>query len=372
MQQSSSVLRTALLAAGLTWLGVEAARRIREDDLRGEVALITGGSRGLGFLIARALGRSGCRLAICARDRLELEAAQADLASDGLEVYPVVCDVANQAAVEQMVEQVTRHYGRIDILVNNASIIQVGAVENMSVADFRRAMEINFWGTFYATHAVLPQLLARRHGRIVNITSIGGEISVPHLLPYSAAKFAATGFSQGLSAELRAKGIQVTTIAPSTMRTGSHLQAEFTGQQAKEYTWFGLSATLPGISVGAEKAAQQVVKAIKQRATMHYIGWPAKLGARLHGLFPGVVTDLLALVIANVMPVPTPYRVEPQRGMEVERQLDPNQRRQLAWLTTLGRQAARQYNQYTGENLEANARMASEQPARHISRHQEW
>lgn len=357
MKRSSSVLRTALLAAGLTWLGAEAVRRSRADDLQGEVALITGGSRGLGFLLARELGRNGCRLAICARDRRELEAARADLAGYGFEVFPVICDVANQGDVEQMVEQVTRHYGRIDILVNNAGIIQVGAVENMTVEDFRRAMDIIFWGTFYPTHAVLPQQLARGRGRIVNITSIGGAISVPHLLPYSAAKFAATGFSQGLSAELRAKGIQVTTVAPSTMRTGSHLQAEFTGQQAKEYAWFGLSATLPGISISAESAAQQIVRAIKQRATMLYVGWSAKLGARVHGLFPGLVTDLLALVIANAMPAPTPYRVEPQRGMAVERQLDPKQRRQLDRLTTLGRQAARQYNQYTGENLEATSRI---------------
>jgi NAD(P)-dependent dehydrogenase (short-subunit alcohol dehydrogenase family) len=332
-------------------LGVEATRRLREDDLRGEVALITGGSRGLGFLLARELGHNGCRVAICARDRRELEAARADLAAQGIDVFPVVCDVANQGDVEQMITQVTRHYGRIDLLVNNAGIILVGPVENMTTADFHRVMDINFWGTFYPTFAVLPQMLGRRRGRIVNITSIGGEISVPHLLPYSAAKFAATGFSQGLSAELRNKGIQVTTVAPSTLRTGSHLQAEFTGQQAKEFTWFSLSATLPGVAVSAESAAQQIVRAIKQRATMLQIGLPAKIGARVHGLFPGLVTDLLALVIANVMPAPVPERVEPLRGMTVKAQLPPAQRARLEQVTALGQQAARQYNQYTGENL---------------------
>ena len=202
-------------------------------------------------------------------------------------------------------------------------------------------------------------MLARRHGRIVNITSIGGAISVPHLLPYSAAKFAATGFSQGLSAELRHKGVYVTTIAPSTMRTGSHLQAEFTGQQAKEYTWFGLSATLPGISVSAESAAQQAVRAMKQRAVIHYVGLPAKIGARLHGLFPGLVTELLALVNTVVLPAPAPYRAEPLRGMAVEGQLPPNQRRQLDGLTILGRQAAHEYNQYGGENLDARANLSN-------------
>lgn len=357
MMGSRSGLKTALLAAGLTWLGVEAARRLSEDDIRGEVALVTGGSRGLGFLIARELGRNGCQVAICARDRRELEAARADLAGYGVAVLPVVCDVANQADVEQMIAHVTRHYGRIDILVNNAGIIQVGAAENLAVEDFRRAMDTIFWGTFYPTNVVLPQMLARRHGRIVNITSIGGAISVPHLLPYSAAKFAATGFSQGLSAEMRHKGVYVTTIAPSTMRTGSHLQAEFTGQQAKEYTWFGLSATLPGISVSAESAAQQAVRAMKQRAVIHYVGLPAKIGARLHGLFPGLVNDVLALVNTVVLPAPAPYRAEPLRGMEVEGQMPRNQRRQMEGLTTLGRQAAHEYNQYGGENLDARANL---------------
>lgn len=353
MKQSNSIVRTALVAAGLTWLGMEAARRLQEDDLRGEVALITGGSRGLGFLLARELGSTGCRVAICARDRRELEAARADLAGQGIDVFPVVCDVANQGDVEQMITAVTRHFGRIDLLVNNAGIILVGPVENMTSADFHRVMDINFWGTFYPTFAVLPQMLARRRGRIVNITSIGGEISVPHLLPYSAAKFAAVGFSQGLSAELRSKGIQVTTVAPSTLRTGSHLQAEFTGQQAKEYAWFSLSATLPGVAVSAESAARQIVRAIKQRATILNIGLPAKVGARIHGLFPGLVTDLLALVIANLMPSPTLERVEPLRGMEVKQQLPPAQRVRLEGATALGQQAARQYNQYSGENLDA-------------------
>lgn len=362
MKQASSLWTKALLAAGLTWLGATAVRHLREENLQGEVALVTGGSRGLGFLLARELGRHGCRVAICARDRRELEAARADLTAQGIAVFPVVCDVANQGDVEQMIAQVTRHYGRIDILVNNAGIIQVGAVENMRVEDFQRVMDINFWGTFHPTYAVLPQMLRRSRGRIVNITSIGGAISVPHLLPYSTAKFAATGFSQGLSAEVRSKGIQVTTVAPSTMRTGSHLQAEFTGQQAKEYVWFALSATLPGVAVSAESAATQIVRAIKQRATMLYIGLPAKIGARVHGLFPGFVTDLLALVIATGLPAPTAQRAEPQRGMEVERQLTPPQRQQMARFTALGQQAAREYNQYTGENLEANGRIWTEAP----------
>ncbi|MEZ4728224.1 MAG: SDR family NAD(P)-dependent oxidoreductase [Caldilineaceae bacterium] len=352
---SRSVLSKALLAAGVTWLGIEAVQRLREDDLRGEVALVTGGSRGLGFLLAQELGRNGCRVAICARDWQELEAAWADLTSEGIEVYPIVCDVADQAAVEEMVTRVTRHYGRIDILVNNAGIIQVGSVQNMTVADFQRAMDIIFWGTLYPTRAVLPQMLARRCGRIVNITSIGGKVSVPHLLPYSAAKFAATGFSEGLTAELRSQGIYVTTVAPSTLRTGSHLQAQFAGQHDKEYAWFGLSATLPLVSTDAEQAAREIVQATKRRAAFHYVGWPAQLAARVHGLFPGFMTELFALVIAYAMPAPTARPTAIRRGMEVEQHLPRTQRRVLETLMTLGQQAAQHYHQYAGEPFDDHA-----------------
>ncbi len=356
MKQSKAVIGAALAAAGMGWLGVAALRRARQDDIQGEVAVVTGGSRGLGFLIARELGRNGCQVAICARNEQALATARAILQREGIDLFTVRCDVTDQTAVEQMMAEVTHHYGRVDMVVNNAGIIQVGPAENMTDEDFRRAMDTIFWGTYYATQAVLPQMLARGSGRITNITSIGGVISVPHLLPYSTAKFAATGFSQGLSAELRAKGIYVTTITPSTMRTGSHLQALFSGQQTKEYTWFGLSATLPIVSTSAEQAAREVVDAIKRRAVMHPIGWPAPWVARLNGLFPGLVAEILALV-AYFMPDPSAisYVAASTRGMEIAEKIEPTQRRWLDLLMVLGQQAARRYHQYSGENRTANA-----------------
>ena len=352
MKQSTVAVGVALAAAAVGWVGTVAMRRARQDNLRGEVAVVTGGSRGLGFLIARELGRNGCRVAICARNEQELATAQARLAEEAIEVLPVRCDVTEQTEVERLIATVTDHFGQVDILVNNAGIIQVGPTENMTDANFHNAMNTIFWGTYYATQAVLPQMLERGSGRIVNITSIGGAVSVPHLLPYSAAKFAATGFSQGLSAELRAKGIYVTTIAPSTMRTGSHLQAQFSGQKAREYTWFSLSATLPLISTSAEHAAREVVAATKTRAAVHYIGWPAQIAARLHGLAPDWITKLLALV-AYWMPSPStlPSAMTATRGMDVEKQMEPTTLSRLHLLMTLGQQAARWYNQYGGAPL---------------------
>ena len=133
-------------------------------------------------------------------------------------------------------------------------------------------MGVMFWGTLYPVLAVLPQMRARRRGRIVNVTSVGGKVAVPHLLPYAAAKFAATGLSQGLRAELARDGITVTTVAPGLMRTGSFLNAYFKGQAVREFAPFAVLSTLPFFSIDARRAARQVVGAAKRSAS-----WPSRL-----------------------------------------------------------------------------------------------
>ena len=179
------------------------------------MALVTGGSRGLGLLIARELATEGCRVAICARDAEELRRAEEDLRAHGAAgPLVLVCDVTDQAQVERLVAEVQARLGPIDVLVNDAGIISVGPAETMHVQDYADAMAVMYWGVVYPTLAVLPRMLARRRGRIVNITSIGGKVAVPHLLPYCTANFSAVGFSEGLRAELRGKGVTVTTIAP--------------------------------------------------------------------------------------------------------------------------------------------------------------
>ncbi|HET7036771.1 MAG TPA: SDR family NAD(P)-dependent oxidoreductase, partial [Thermomicrobiaceae bacterium] len=172
----------ALVGAGA--LGYRLLSALRQADIRGEVTLVTGSSRGFGYLLAREFGRQGCRVVICARDATELERARAALAGEGIETLAIPCDVSDQAQVEAMIEQATAHFGRVDILVNNAGIIQVGPVETLTTQDFENSMGVMYWGTVYPTLAVLPQMRRRRAGRIVNITSIGARLSVPHLLPY--------------------------------------------------------------------------------------------------------------------------------------------------------------------------------------------
>lgn len=288
-----------LAAAGVAAaaLGARAAWRARTAwDLRGRTVLVTGGSRGLGLLLAREFGRHGARVAICARDESTLARARADLAAREIESLALACDVGDRDAVALLVDAVEERFGPVDVLVNNAGEIQMGPVETMTVADFEREMATHFWGPLHTTLAVLPSMRRRRAGRIVNIASIGGKVPVPHLLPYSASKFALVGLSEGLHAELAAHGITVTTICPGLMRTGSPRHARFKGKHRAEYAWFTLADSLPGPSMSAERAARRIVEACRHGEAEVVLGLPARILASVHGVLPGTTTRALAAV----------------------------------------------------------------------------
>ncbi|HZR99970.1 MAG TPA: SDR family oxidoreductase [Chloroflexota bacterium] len=334
----------AAAAVGVGLAGREAVRRRLEADLRGQVALVTGGSRGLGYLLAREFGRQGCRLAICARDAAELEQARADLSGQGFDVLAVPCDVGDRAQVEQLVAATTAHYGQIDLLVNNAGIIQAGPFESQTEGDFREALDVMYWGVLYPTLAVLPQMRARRAGRLVNVTSIGGKVAVPHLLPYDCAKFAAVALSEGLRAELARDGITVTTIVPGLMRTGSILNAVFKGPHRAEFAAFSVLGSLPLVSMDAERAARQIVAATRRGDAERVLGLPATLLARFHGLFPGATADILGLV-NRALPRADGAGGERARGMALHAEVrSPLFDRLIGWNLA----AARRYHEYPG------------------------
>lgn len=321
-------------------------RHSLSTDLSGQVALITGASRGLGLLLAHEFAGAGCRLVICARDAQELKWAQAELHKAGADVLAIPCDVADQSQVNHLVREAMLHYGQVDILVNNAGIIDVGPLENSTLADFERALDVMYWGTLYTIWAVLPQMRARRQGRIVNITSIGGKVSIPHLLPYTSAKFAAVGLSEGLHAELAQEGIQVTTIVPGLMRTGSHLNALFKGKQQEEFTWFSLGASLPFISMAAERAARQIVEATRRGEATRILSLPALLLAYLHGLAPGMTNELLGFINQWLLPNADPANHSARFGLVVQESLSPIHAQLQKMLTTLGREAAERLHQF--------------------------
>lgn len=328
-----------VLLAGAAVSAAVLARR-PAAGLRGRVVLITGGSRGLGLLLAREFGREGCRVAICARDAVELDRARSDLEARGVEVLATPCDVARRAEVERWVAGVEQAFGAIDVLVNNAGVIQVGPVGAMTLEDFEHAMDVNFWGAVHVTFASLPRM--RRGARIVNVTSIGGKVAIPHLLPYGCAKFALVGFSEGLRAELAGEGIRVTTIVPGLMRTGSPVNALFKGQQEKEFTWFSLGDAAPLTAMAGQRAARRIVLAARRGEAEVTLTWQAKLLRLTHGLFPGATAELLGW-INRILPGAV-GSTEAARGMELATPLSPSP------LTAPMNRAARENNEYGGHH----------------------
>jgi NAD(P)-dependent dehydrogenase (short-subunit alcohol dehydrogenase family) len=327
---------TGLVAAYLL------THRPRPYDLEGRTVLITGGSRGLGLVLARAVAQAGARVAICGRDPATLDRAREDLERRGARVLAVACDVTARGDVEALVHEVRDRMGPIDVLVNNAGIISVGPVQTMSVEDFRHAMAVNFWGPLYTTLAVLPEMRRRREGRITNIVSIGGKTGVPHLLPYSASKFALLGLSEGLRAELAKDGISVITICPGLMRTGSPRHAIFKGRHRAEYAWFSISDALPFLSMDANRAARQIVESIRRGDAERVLSVPANIAAMARALAPGVTAELLAGV--NRL-LPSSEADSGQKGRKGEAStsaLSPSV------LTVLGDRAARRNNQVPG------------------------
>lgn len=335
-------LGTASLAAAV----ITSARRSRANRMRGKVVLITGSSRGLGLALAEEFGRRGARIVLTARDQDELERARALLLNLQARVDPenilvVPADLRKPEDAEYLIHRVTDVWGQIDVLVNNAGVITVGPIENQTVEDFHAVMESNFFSGVQTTLSVLPQMLSRKSGTIVNIASIGGKIAVPHLLSYTASKFAVVGFSQGLNAEMRGKGIHVLTVCPGLMRTGSHLNALFSGNAEREYRWFSLGASLPGASTTAHHAAQRIVRAVLARETEIAITPQAVLAARLANLSPEVTG--MGMGIANrLLPKPANQSPRPVPGSQV-RALEPAVAAGVGW------SAARRYNEIEGK-----------------------
>ena len=312
--------------------------RFFEYDLKNKTVLITGGSRGLGLVMAREFARQGSRLVLCARDEQELQQAQADVEEFGAEVMTVPCDVTDMHAVNLMIATVKDRFGTIDVLVNNAGIIQVGPLEVMTAEDFERAMQVHFWGPLNTILAVLPSMRQKKSGRIVNISSIGGKVSVPHLVPYSASKFALVGLSKGLRAELLKDGISVTTVCPGLMRTGSPRNADFKGKHRYEYAWFSISDSMPLLTVSAENAARQVVRACKRGQAELLISVPAKIAATFDALFPEMMSHMLGLA-NQLLPAPGGVGTQNVKGRQSASSWSPS------WLTTLSEEAALRNNE---------------------------
>lgn len=334
------VLAVGAVGVAAAGIGLFAAqRRARRFQLRDKNVLITGGSRGLGLALAREFGGQGAHIAICARDPEELQAARDQLATHKIDAFTTTCDISDEASVQRMVAEVQARFGAIDVLVNNAGIIAAGPYEAQNLDDFKKVMATNFWGPVYVTTAVLPQMRTRGSGRIVNIASIGGKVSVPHLLPYSCAKFALTGYSEGIHAELGQAGITVTTVAPGLMRTGSYRNVTIKGQHKVEYALFSVLDSLPFASIDVQRAAHQIVNATRRGDAELIITISAQLAAKAAALFPNLTAAVLQAT-ARVLPdAGGPEGYQPKQGYESETPITQSV------LTANNQHAAREYNE---------------------------
>ncbi len=297
----TGVLAGAVLAARL--------KKPSSQSISGKVVLITGGSRGLGLALAQEFGKAGARLVLAARDIVELQSARTLLRARGAaaenDVLLAPCDLTDPANILQLISDATAAFGRIDILINNAGLIHVGPVQNQPIEAFRESMETGYFAMVQTSLAVLPQMLQRKAGSIVNIASIGGKVGVPHLAPYSGTKFAAVGFSETLHSELRSKGVRVTTVCPGLMRTGSFPNAIVVGDLEKEYRWFSIASATPGLSHSAEGAARKILRAVSTGRSEITIGADAWLAARFAGIAPETTQFLAHLAQSAFLPEST-------------------------------------------------------------------
>ncbi len=291
-------VRVLLLAVALLFIAWLILRRSRTQRflLKNKVALITGGSRGLGLVLARQICAEGGKVALLARDNDELVRAKTDLTGRGGRVLTIQCDLLDSGQIQSAIRQTIDRFGKIDILINNAGIIEVGPLEHMTREDFERSMAVHFWAPYELISEVVPEMRTWGGGRIVNISSIGGKVAVPHLAPYSASKFALTGFSDGIRAELARDNIYVTTVAPGMMRTGSHVNAKFKGKHDSEFAWFAVSAAAPLISMNAERAARKILAACRRGQPSLTLTYAARTAILGNALFPNLTGYAMKIV----------------------------------------------------------------------------
>jgi NAD(P)-dependent dehydrogenase (short-subunit alcohol dehydrogenase family) len=312
------------LVAGLgAGFAVGLAREHRRFLFAGKTVLITGGSRGLGLVLAREFLAEGAQVALLARDPDELRRARTTLHADPSRIATIPCDIRQRDEVDKAVAAIAERFGSVDVLVNNAGIIQVGPLDHMTIADFEDAMAIHLFGPLYTTMAVLPHMRRSKAGRIVNITSVGGKIAVPHLLPYTASKFAMVGLSDGLRAELRKENF-VTTVCPGLMRTGSPRNALFKGRHRQEYAWFAVSDSMPVLSMDARRAARRIIQACRYGSARAILGVHTKAAVLFNELFPGITAHLLDLANRWLPGVETRAGEQAHPGAESESRWAPS------------------------------------------------
>jgi 3-oxoacyl-[acyl-carrier protein] reductase len=199
-----------------------------EDAVAGKAALITGASRGIGFAIARCLGQMGARVSICGRDQGKLDQSAASLRTQGIETLAVQADVSRGDQVSSLVQKAQKELGPIDILVNNAGIGRFGPFHEFEEADWNAVLDTNLKSVFLVSRAVVPEMIRRQTGHIINISSLAGKNTFANGAIYCASKWGLMGLTGSMAEDLRGHGIRVSAICPGSVAT------DFSGQGGKD------------------------------------------------------------------------------------------------------------------------------------------
>lgn len=196
--------------------------------------LITGASQGIGRATALLFANKGYDVVLAARQSDRLNAVAQEVQNLSRQALAIPTDVRDAAQVKTLVDKALEHYGAIDVLVNNAGIYASGSVENFSLDDWHQIIDTNLWGYIHTIHALLPHMIERGSGAIVNLSSIGGKVPVAYLVPYNTSKFAITGLTEAMHAELKPKGIHVCGIYPNVIKSSLMERAIFRGKDAED------------------------------------------------------------------------------------------------------------------------------------------
>lgn len=278
----------AVAGLGVAFVASTLYKEAKKYKLDGKVVLITGGSSGLGLILARQLAAKGAKLVICSRTADRNEKAKTELEELGAEVLALTVDLSEPKAVAKMIKKTISHYGHIDVVINNAGIIQAGPQEDMDLKDYEDAMNSNFWAPLHVMKAVIPHFKDQSGGRIVNVTSIGGKVAVPHMLPYTASKHALVGLSEGMNIELKKDNIHVTTVVPFLMQTGSGENIMVKGDESESIGGFMKEASNSALfAQDAEVSAKKIIGAIEYGESEVALSVIAKAATLLQGVAPG-------------------------------------------------------------------------------------
>lgn len=255
-------------------------------------------------------------------------------------VLTLACDVTDPLQVEDAMSSICEQYGRIDMWINNAGAITVGPFASLLPEDFEAQLRLHLQAVVDTTMLLVPLFRAQKRGHLINISSIGGTLPVPHMSAYCASKFALGGFSESVALELAENGVQVTTVYPGLMQTGSPIQAVFKGETDAEFSWFALSDTLPGLSMSAFRAARQILDGAGEGRSRLVIGWPARFGVFGHAQFPEIYAGLMRTFARHLPGRPSQTR---QTGAQARARLREGTFKR--WLTWLSRPTEARWNQ---------------------------